>query len=103
MEDLVKVDLGAHIDGFPASCAHSFVVGGKTKGPQADVLMAAWKAFQAATKTIKPENTNQMVTAAIQGVCTEYGVEPLQGVLSHKTKKHLNDGNEVIINKETPE
>lgn len=45
MEDLVKVDLGAHIDGFPASCAHSFVIGGKTKGPQADVLMAAWQAF----------------------------------------------------------
>lgn len=41
-EDLVKVDLGAHIDGFPASCAHSFVIGGKTKGKQADVLMAAW-------------------------------------------------------------
>lgn len=42
MEDLVKVDLGAHIDGFPASCAHSFIIGGKTKGKQADVLMAAW-------------------------------------------------------------
>ena len=24
-------------------------------------------------------------------------------MLSHKTKKHLNDGNEVILNKETPE
>ena len=103
MEDLVKVELGAHIDGFPASCAHSFVIGGKTKGKQADVLMAAWTAFQAATRTIKPENTNQQVTANIQAVCTDFEVEPLQGVLSHKTKKHLNDGNEVIINKETPE
>ena len=27
----------------------------------------------------------------------------MQGVLSHKTKKHLIDGNECIINKETPE
>ena len=32
LEDLVKVEIGAHIDGFPASCAHSFVIGGKTKG-----------------------------------------------------------------------
>lgn len=32
MEDLVKIDLGAHIDGFPASCGTSFVLGGKTKG-----------------------------------------------------------------------
>jgi len=44
-----------------------------------------------------------MVTAKIQEVCTDFEVEPLQGVLSHKTKKHLNDGNEVIINKETPD
>lgn len=65
--------------------------------------MAAWTAFQAAARTIKPENTNQMVTANIQAACTDFEVEPLQGVLSHKTKKHLNDGNEVIINKETPE
>ena len=45
MEDLVKVELGAHIDGYPAACGHSFVLGGKTKGKQADVLMAAWNAF----------------------------------------------------------
>ena len=32
MEDLVKVELGAHIDGFPAQCAHTFIIGGKTKG-----------------------------------------------------------------------
>ena len=49
-EDLVKIQLGAHIDGFPAECGHTIVVGGKSK-----------------------------------------------------TKKHLNDGNEVIINKETPD
>ena len=36
-------------------------------------------------------------------MCEEYSVEPLQGVLSHKIKKHLIDGNEVIINKETAE
>jgi hypothetical protein len=43
------------------------------------------------------------VTAKIQAVCDEYEVNPVQGVLSHKTKKHLIDGNEAIINKETPE
>jgi len=43
------------------------------------------------------------VTAKIQAVCEEFGVEPLQGVLSQRLKKHLIDGNECIINKETPE
>jgi len=57
----------------------------------------------AATRTIKVGSLNQDVTAKIQAVCDAYEVEPMQGVLSHKTKKHLIDGNEVIINKETPE
>ena len=57
----------------------------------------------AATRTIKVGGLNQDVTAKIQAVCDEFGVNPMQGVLSHKMKKHLIDGNECIINKETPE
>lgn len=37
----------------------------------------------------------------IAKVCAEFGVEPVEGVLSHKVKQHLIDGNDVIINKET--
>jgi methionine aminopeptidase len=43
------------------------------------------------------------VTANIQAVCDDFEMNPMQGVLSHKMKKHLCDGNECIINKETPE
>ena len=31
-EDLVKIELGAHIDGFAAQAAHTVVVGGKSAG-----------------------------------------------------------------------
>lgn len=102
-EDLVKIELGAHIDGYAASAAHTIVIGGKSKGKQADTVLAAYDAFQAAVKTIKVGALNQECTAKIQAVCDEYEVVPVQGVLSHKTKKHLIDGNESIINKETPE
>jgi len=102
-EDVVKIELGAHIDGFASGAAHTIVIGGKAKGKAADVILAAQNAFMAATRAIKVGGTNQEVTAKIQAVCEEFGVEPLQGVLSHKIKKHLIDGNEVIINKETPE
>jgi len=37
----------------------------------------------------------------IQKVANSYEVNPLEGVLSHELKKHLIDGNKVIINKET--
>jgi len=43
------------------------------------------------------------VTEIISKICEEYGVNAIEGVLSHKVKKHLIDGNDVIINKETPE
>ena len=42
------------------------------------------------------------MTEAIAKVCAEFGCNPVEGVLSHKVKKHLIDGNDVIINKETP-
>ena len=102
-EDLVKIEFGAHMDGYPANVAHTLIIGGKAKDKKAAVTLAAYDAFIAGTRLIKSGGTNQEVTAAIQKICTEYGVEPLQGVLSHKVKKHLIDGNEVIINKETPE
>ena len=41
------------------------------------------------------------MTEVIQKVATSYDVNPLEGVLSHELKKHLIDGNKVIINKET--
>lgn len=103
MEDLVKIEFGAHMDGYPANVGHTLVVGGKAKDEKATVMLAAYDAFVAATKTIKKGSCNQDVTAVIAQVCEEYEVKPMQGVLSHKVKKHLIDGNECIINKETPE
>lgn len=41
------------------------------------------------------------VTAAIGKVCAEYEVNVVEGVLSHKIKKHVIDGNDVIIGRET--
>jgi curved DNA binding protein len=102
-EDLVKIELGAHIDGYAANAGHTIVVGGKAKGKAADVLNAAYNAFKAATRTIAVGSLNQDVTEKISEVCEAYEVQPMQGVLSHKTKKHLIDGNECIINKTNPE
>jgi len=63
--------------------------------------MAAYHAAKAAQAAIKVGATNTSVTEAIGAVCDEYHVNAVEGVLSHKIKKHLIDGNDVIINKET--
>jgi methionine aminopeptidase len=62
---LVKIELGAHIDGFAAQVGHTIVVGGKSSGKQADVVLAAHAAFNAAVRTIKVGAYNQEVTKVI--------------------------------------
>ncbi|KAG8233705.1 hypothetical protein J437_LFUL014309, partial [Ladona fulva] len=58
--DVVKIDLGAHVDGFIAVVAHTIVVGAspsnKVKDRKADVVMAAHHASQAALRLLKPGN-----------------------------------------------
>lgn len=102
--DLVKVELGVHIDGFPAFVGHTLVVKSDNEpvtGAKADVILAAYKAKEAALRLIKPGHTNNQVTALIAKVCDAYKVTPVEGVISHELKKHLIDGNKVILNKET--
>lgn len=53
-------DLGAHVDGFIAVVAHTVTVGvppgSKVLGRQADVVLAAHLASQAALRLLKPGN-----------------------------------------------
>jgi curved DNA binding protein len=105
--DVAKIDLGCHIDGFVAQAAHTIVVSAdpasKVSGKQADVILAAYHAFQAAQRLFKEGGSNTSVTEAIAKIAADFGVNPVEGVLSHKVKRHLIDGNDVIINKETPD
>ena len=43
---------------------------------------------------------NREVTEAVQQVAKDYGVNLLQGVLSHQLKRYVIDGNKVIIQRE---
>lgn len=85
--------------------SHTLVVQSDAKAPivgkKADVILAAYKAAQASLRLFRPGNFNNQVTEVIKKVCESYAVNPVEGVVSHETKKHLIDGNKVIINKET--
>jgi methionine aminopeptidase len=64
--DLVKIELGAHIDGFAAFVGHTIVVqsdkNAAVTGKKADVILAAYKAAQAALRLLKPGHFNNEVT-----------------------------------------
>lgn len=104
--DVAKLDLGVEINGFAAVVAHTLVVTSKpdekVTGAKADAILAAYNGLQTALRmmTVK-STTNNDVTKAIEKVCKDYGVNPIEGVLSHRMKRGIIDGMETIINKTT--
>ncbi|CAH1119301.1 unnamed protein product [Phaedon cochleariae] len=100
-EDVVKVDLGAHIDGFIAVVAHTVVMGAskehKVTGRRADVVLAAHFASQAALRLLKPGNETYAITDAVQKVAESYKCKPVEGMLSHQLKQFKIDGEKTVI------
>ena len=102
--DIVKIDLGVHIDGYITLAAHTVVVGAdKVTGAVADAMHACHAAIEGGMRKIKVGATNQEVTATIQLIARSFGVEPLHGVLSHELKRAELETNNVIAHRISPE
>uniref|UniRef100_H2N0W2 Proliferation-associated 2G4, a n=1 Tax=Oryzias latipes TaxID=8090 RepID=H2N0W2_ORYLA len=100
--DLVKIDLGVHVDGFIANVAHSFVVGEQpATGRKADVIKAAHLCAEAALRLVKPGNQNTQVTEAWNKIAQSFKCTPIEGMLSHQLKQHIIDGEKTIIQNPT--
>jgi methionine aminopeptidase len=83
--DVVKISLGAHIDGFAGILADTLVIpeengDGTVTGRKADVLTAAWLASEAAIRLIKPGTKNYAVTDAVNKIAESFGCKPLEGI-----------------------
>uniref|UniRef100_A0A914X121 Peptidase M24 domain-containing protein n=2 Tax=Plectus sambesii TaxID=2011161 RepID=A0A914X121_9BILA len=100
--DVVKIDLGAHIDGYIATAAHTVVVGAskdqKVTGRKADAIHAAYNAMEAAIRMLRPgQHKNMEVTDTIQRFADIYQVKPVENMLSHQIKRNKIDGEKQII------
>jgi curved DNA binding protein len=114
--DMAKIDLGVHVDGFIAVVAHTIVVPGDAAAASAEkatdaapavdpmlranVASAAWMAAEVCVKLIKAGNTNTQVTAAIKQVAEAYGVKPCANFEMLQMKKFVIDGNKKIALRE---
>src|SRR5262245_17032839 len=80
-DDVVKIQLGAHIDGFAAISAETLVVGATPENPvtgrRADVIKAAWHAAEVAMRLLKVGNKNWLVTDAVQKVAAAWNCKPV--------------------------
>jgi len=103
--DLVKIDLGAHIDGYISTCAHTLLlpIEGAAEaaitGRLADVICAAHFAAECAVRLARPGKTNADVTSALRRVADVFHVQPVEGVLSHRMRQHVIDANQVVLNR----
>merc|ERR1712141_478287 len=98
--DMVKLDMGAHIDGFIAVVAHTVVISdGKTKitGRKADTILAAHLASEAALRLVKPGNETYIVTDTVQKIAESFECKPVEGMLSHQLNQNVIDGEKTII------
>lgn len=101
--DVVKIHLGTQIDGFASIVSETVVIGASAQEPvtgkKADLLTAAYKASEAALRTLKPGKKNWDVTKVVAQVAKDYGVVPLEGMLTHNQERNVLTGpKEIIIN-----
>jgi len=105
--DLIKIDLGVHIDGFISVVAHTLIVTANptvpTSGRKADCIAAAHYAAECAHRLLKPGKKNTDVTDVINKVAEQFKCQALEGVLSHQMKRFVIDGNKTIISKSSLE
>jgi methionine aminopeptidase len=86
--DVVKLHLGAHIDGFAAITAETIVVGATPQNPvtgrRADALRAAWSAAEVAMRLVRVGNKNWQVTEAVSKVAAAWDCKPVEGAFARK-------------------
>jgi len=82
-DDVVKIHIGAHIDGFAAVTAETIVVSATPENPvtgrRADVLKAAHTAAEVAMRLVKVGNKNWAITDAVNKVAAAWGCKPVEG------------------------
>jgi len=109
--DIVKIDLGCHIDGYISVAAHTLVVSEEnTNAPPAideetgNVAVAAYQAMLISAAAIKAGVKNSEVTAAVRRVADAYGVNAISSVRMHQMKRFVIDGvKEVALRDPTPD
>lgn len=105
--DVVKIDLGCHIDGFIAVQAQTIVVQPDFSKPitdrPADVIAAAQTCFKAAMRLVRPGKRIAEVAGPLQTIAEIFGCNLVEGVMTHQLKRFVIDGNKCVLNKPSPE
>lgn len=99
--DVVKIDLGAHIDGYIGEVATTLVVGATAEAPTtgraADAMAAAYHASELATRLFAKGNKTYDVTDGIQKIAEAFDCKPIEGMQSHQLERNNVAGAKMVI------
>ncbi|KAG0282308.1 Proliferation-associated protein 2G4 [Linnemannia gamsii] len=100
--DVVKIELGAHIDGYMATNGHTTVINANPAAPiegrAADVVCAAHFAAEAALRLMKIGNNNIQVQEAIAEAAALFNCSPVTGTASNEIKRYVIATEKMIMN-----
>ena len=96
--DLVKVDIGVHVDGYIADAATSVSIGGQDQ----ELIKAAEDAVNQFIKEIKPGKTVGEMSSLVEEVVFSHGVNPIRNLAGHDMGQYLEHGGLSIPNGKIP-
>ncbi|MFH1055164.1 MAG: type II methionyl aminopeptidase [Candidatus Altiarchaeota archaeon] len=83
-KDLVKVDIGVHVDGYIADTAVTVDLTGK----YGKMMEANEKALQEAIKLVKPGVSVSAIGETVQKILSKAGYKPIENLTGHELKQH---------------
>jgi methionyl aminopeptidase len=86
-DDLLKVDVGAHIDGAVADTAESVEVGGGRR--HAHLIAAVHDALAAGIRAVRPGGAVDDVSRAIASAIRSRGIKPVSDLTGHSIERYV--------------
>jgi len=99
--DVIKLDLGVHVDGYIAVVAHTVILSEAKKSRSVDAMLAAHYCAEAALRLVKPGVENTAVTDVVTKISESFGCKAVEGMLSYQMEKDTIDGKKTIIQNPT--
>ena len=94
--DLVKVDVGAHLDGAIADTADTIEVGGTHR--YENLVRAAREALAEGIGRVRPGARVEEVSRAIAGAIHGRGLKPVENLMGHSIERYLLHAGKAIPN-----
>ncbi len=95
--DLVKLDIGVHVDGYIADIAKSIVVGGE----ESELIRASEDALRRAIEMIEPGVKTNEIGAVVEETIRGYGFKPVENLTGHMLSRYSLHGGVTVPNVKT--